>query len=375
MKFGMDAKWLFDGPPSGRRVVHNLVRSLVDLIGDDELHLFLDVRSRGQSPPAGVPLERCHYVWSRNNQLANVFAVPRAADRIGLDAVVYQNFAPPPARTRHARVAFVHDVIFDVHPEFFTWRERLYFKPLRFLTSSADRVCTVSQSERRRLISLDYAKPERVDVVPNAVDKAFVPRECLPAKTVAAVLAQLGIREPFVLYVGRLTARKNVEALVRAMAFVRSSSVQLVVVGAPDRTCGDLVAIANEAGVANRVRLVGAMDMSDERLRVLYAAATVFCFPSLEESFGLPPLEAMASGTPVVVSNVAAINETCGSAAVYIDPADPSEIGAAIDALLVDPERRTTLREAGLERARSFTWDRSAQCLLATVRTATTSYQ
>lgn len=373
MKFGMDAKWLLHGPPSGRRVVHNLVQSLARLTDDDEMHLFLDERSRGQAPPAGIPIERCHYVWARNNQLANVFVVSRAADRAGLDAVVYQNFVPPRVGTRHARVAFVHDVIFDVHPRFFTWRERLYFKPLRVLTSSADRVCTVSESERHRLVSHAYADVERIDVVPNAVDTTFVPRERLSAERIASVLEALEIREPFVLFVGRLTARKNVDTLIRAMTFVRSPGPRLVVVGAPDRTCSDLEAVARDAGVTDRVQFIGPLDMSDDRLRVLYATAAVFCFPSLDESFGMPPLEAMASGTPVIVSSVAAIAETCGDAAVYVDATSPAAIGTAIDALIADPGRRTALRDAGAQRARAFTWERSAQRLLATVRAAASS--
>ena len=157
MKIGIEAKWLFRGPPSGRRVVLNLVRSLVERTGDDELHFFLDARSRGTELPVEIPEDRRHYVWAGNNQLSNVFLVPRAADRAGLEAVVYQNFVPPRAGVKHARVAFVHDVIFHSNPQFFNWRERLYFKPLRYLASSADRVCTGSSSERERLARCNFA--------------------------------------------------------------------------------------------------------------------------------------------------------------------------------------------------------------------------
>jgi len=139
MKIGIEAKWLFRGPPSGCRVLRNLVRSLARAGGNDELHLILDERSRSEPIPPGIAAERCHYVWGGNNQLANVFVVPRLADRLRLDAVVYQNFSPPnPAG--HARIAFVHDVIFESHPEYFTRGERLYFMPLRYLAARADRL-------------------------------------------------------------------------------------------------------------------------------------------------------------------------------------------------------------------------------------------
>ena len=368
MKSGIEAKWLFDGPPSGRRVVANLVRGLTEVAVDDELHLFLDGRARGEPVPADIPEEHRHYVWARNNQLANVFVVPRAADRIGLDAVVYQNFAPPRSQARHARVAFVHDVIFESHPEFFTRRERLYFKPLRYLTHCADRVCTGTGCERERLVQFGYAKLDRVDVVPYGIEEAFAPREHLPDAETERVLDRLEAPERFVLYVGRVNVRKNVASLVRAMAHLEDTDLQLLVAGAPDGTAEDLSAVAAAAGVAERVRLLGRV--SDSDLRVLYSAATVFCFPSLDEGFGLCPLEAMASGTPAVVSNAPVMVETCGDAAVYVDPTDPKAIARAIDELVSDASRHTELRYAGLERARAFNWNDSARRLLASVHEA-----
>jgi glycosyltransferase involved in cell wall biosynthesis len=368
MKIGIEAKWLFDGPPSGQRVVANLVRSLADVADGDELHVFLDGRARGEPVLGDIPEERLHYVWARNNQLANVFVVPRVADRLGLDAVIYQNFAPPPSQARHARVAFVHDVIFESHPEFFTRRERLYFKPLRYLTPRADRVCTVSGCERSRLVRFGYAKADRVDIVPNGVDEAFAPREHLPELEAERVLDRYAVPERYVLYAGRLNVRKNVAALVRAVAHFASPELQLLIVGAPDRTAEDLRAVARESGVTSRVRLLG--HVSDADLRVLYSAATVFCFPSLDEGFGLGPLEAMASGTPAVVSNAPVMVETCGDAAVYVDPTDPKAIARGIDELIFDTSRHTELRYAGIARARSFNWNDSARRLLASVHTA-----
>jgi glycosyltransferase involved in cell wall biosynthesis len=368
MKIGIDAKWYFEGPPSGRRVVRSLVHSLLEAAGSkDELHFFLDARSRGDIP-AGARGERCHYVWGGVNQLANVLLVPRAADRLGLDAVVYQNFVPPSPGILHARIAFIHGVLFAERPEFFTWRERLYFAPLKALASRADRVCTVSASEKDRIVRQGYARADRVDVVPNAVDDVFVTRDGLDDARVDDVLRSNDIRQPFVLYVGRLSAGKNVATLVRAMAHVTTRDLSLVVVGAPDRTCMDLPDVAREAGIEARVRFVGAK--TDESLRALYVAAAVFCFPSLDESFGLPPLEAMASGTPVLCSDRPALVETCGDAAVYVDPTDVRAMARAIDALIDDAPRRAVLREAGMRRASNFDWRRSASRLLESVYTA-----
>jgi glycosyltransferase involved in cell wall biosynthesis len=371
MRIGIDAKWMTHGPPSGRRVVWNLVRGLIDVAGDHELHLFLDARASATPLPIDIPCDRRHYVWARNNQLSNVIVVPRVADRLALDAVVYQNFVPPADTARHKRVAVVHDVIFETSPELFTRRERLYFKPLRFLVSSADRVCTVSHCERERLVRYGYARQDRVDVIPNGVDRGFVARDALVPAAVERVRRDLDLPERFVLSVGRLNVRKNVETLIRALGRLTDRSVELVIAGAPDATTPDLAAVARAESVASRVRLVGAV--SDEDLRVLYALAAVFCFPSLDEGFGLCPLEAMAAGAPCVVSDRPVLRETCGEAAVYVEPRDAAAWAASIDRLLADERRRAELVAAGTERVRAFTWDRAAQALVQSVRAAVES--
>jgi glycosyltransferase involved in cell wall biosynthesis len=216
-----------------------------------------------------------------------------------------------------------------------------------------------------------YAKADRVDVVPNGVDEGFAPREHLPDVETERVLERYNVPERFVLYAGRLNVRKNVAALVRAVAHVADHSLPLLIVGAADGTGENLTSVAEASGVANRVRLLGRV--SDADLRVLYSAATVFCFPSLDEGFGLGPLEAMASGTPAVVSNAPAMVETCGDAAIYVDPTDPKAIARGIDELVSDARRHTALRYAGLERARSFNWNDSARRLLASVHAAVQS--
>ena len=358
MRIGFDAKWFFDGPPSGRRIVRGLVEGLTKFIDGDELHLFLDARFECESSSVGIPRSQQHYVWAQNNQLSNLFAVPRVADRAGMDVVVYQNFAAPSLVARHARVPLVHDVIFQESPQYYTGLERLYFAPLRALSKRADRVCTVSNSEKARMVRLGFAEAERIDVVPYGIDEEFRAHRHVAAAEPT---------RPFVLFVGRLTVRKNVSVLIRAMQHVKTVGLDLVVVGASDRTCEDLPALAQALGVAHRVRFLG--PMRDE-LPALYAAAAVFCFPTHDESFGLPPLEAMASGTPTVVSDIPVLREMYGDAAVYIDPYDECALATAIDFVIGNHDRAEVLRANGRARAASFTWDRAAVLLLASARCA-----
>jgi glycosyltransferase involved in cell wall biosynthesis len=365
MRIGIDAKWYFNGPPSGRRVVRNLVKHLATT-GRDEIHVFTDAAFRNRKLDIDVDARLRHHLWAGNNQLSNLVVLPRIADGLGLDAVVYQNFVPLRTK-RHARIALVYDAIFDTHPEFFTRVERLYFSSLRRLVRSADRVCTGSEAERARLIALGYVAPGSIDVVPNAVDDVFLGAP-IARQEARRDLASRGIPQRFVLFVGRVTARKNVGAIVRALPLVAGERIALVIAGPHDDTAADFAAAMRESSIRDQVHRLGAV--SDEMLRALYAAATVFCFPSFDEGFGLPPLEAMALGAPCVVSDIPVLREVCGDAALYVDPRDPSAIAGAIDALLRDDELRARLRAEGPRRASGFRWDATASALIATVHRA-----
>jgi len=366
MKIGFDAKWFFDGPASGRRIVRGLVGGLSRTGGVHEIHYFLDSASRSHRAEIEVPDAQQHYVWAKNNQVSNVLAVPRLADQLGLDVVVYQNFVPPSMITRHARVAFVHDVIFHESPQYFTPIERLYFSTVRPLTRNAERACTVSLHEKQRMVRLGFSTAERIDVVPYGIDDVFKSAEPRSLNQIST-LKDMGVHVPYVLYVGRLTRRKNVSTLIQAMAHLQSP-LELVIVGAPDKTAGDLPALARELGVERKVRFLG--PIYDDRLAALYAGAVAFCFPTWDESYGLPPLEAMAAGTPCVVSDIAVLREMYQDAAVFADPQDPRAFAAAIDQLHKNPDHVAEVRVKGRQRAASFTWDRAAGQLLCSALAA-----
>ena len=367
MKLGLDAKWFFDGPPSGRRVVRGLIGSLCRRQDDTEIHLFLDQRFSSEWRTIGLPRDRQHYIWAGNNQLSNLWNVPRVADRLGLDVVAYQNFAPLRANARHARIALLHGVAFEDNPAYFTKRERLYFSTMRPLARGADRVCAVSASEKERMARLGYAAAERIDVVPHGVDDVFT-GDASSHDESARILSALGITSPYVLYVGRLTAGKNVSSIIRAMQHVETEPLTLVVVGESDGTDVDLPQLARQLGAEQRVHFTGAI--YDDRLASLYSRASVFCFPTWDESFGLPPLEAMGCGTPCIVSDLPVLREVYGDAAVYTHPGDILALARAIDGLLANGQQVADLCTKGRQRVARYTWDNAADLLVDSARTA-----
>ena len=248
-------------------------------------------------------------------------------------------------------VVVLHDAAVLRHPAWYSgayaaWQRRL----LPLLARRALRVVTVSafsRGELRELLGLD-----EVDVVPGGVDPAFS-----PDADAARARAALGLARPYVLCVASHTARKNLGALVPAAhALARRGS-----------TSWSPAATARSSPPSRGWRRCGCSATSDPLLPGLYAGAVAFALPSAYEGFGLPVLEAMASGTPVVASDIAALPETCGGAAVLVPP-DGEAVRDALLALLGDTGERERLRAAGRARAAAFSWDATARGVDAVVR-------
>ncbi|NOT74803.1 MAG: glycosyltransferase family 4 protein [Cyclobacteriaceae bacterium] len=364
MKIGIDAKWYFEGPPSGKRVIRALVDHLIEQDRKNEYWIFLNAKHKDQPFPAGQNknVNLC-YVWAGNNMLSNVFILPFYASKFKLDVTLYQNFITLFGHGK--KVAYIHDALFLSNPEYYTIYERVYLSPLKFLTRKADAVITVSEIEKHRLLEFKFADNEKmISVAHHGVEKNFRPKEQHSVSDIERIKTQFNLPDRFLLYVGRLNLRKNVDNLLRAIPILRDKSIPLVIVGADNWMKSNHATIIDELGISNRVLFTGAIYKD---LDIVYSISTVFCFPSYAESFGLPPLEAMASGVPVVVSNTTSLPEVCGEAGNYVDPAKPEEIAAAIDALLSDSVLYQTKKELGLMQAAKFTWSDAAfkvlQCL------------
>jgi glycosyltransferase involved in cell wall biosynthesis len=267
--------------------------------------------------------------------------LPRQAAKARVDVLHCTIFRAPP-RTRVPTILTVHDLAVLRYPEVFPLWTRLYGRTaLRPVIRAVDRVVAVSEFSKREVVELAGVDPDRVDVVPNALEPVF------RAEGEAA-------DGEYVLAVGTLEPRKNLARVVEATA---RAGVQLRLVGAPG--WGD-------AGVAgNHVTWLGRVD--DEQLAAAYRGARSLVFPSLYEGFGIPALEAMACGTPVVTSAGSAMAEVVGEAGVLVDPLDVASIAAGIEEA---DRRREELVPLGLEQARGYTWERAVDAAVSAYRRA-----
>jgi glycosyltransferase involved in cell wall biosynthesis len=228
----------------------------------------------------------------------------------------------------------------------------------------ADRIVTPSQFTRDDVLKLLPVEPERVVVIPGGIDRSFKPQ---PAEEVAARLAPLGLRAgDYLLFLGTIEPRKNLARLLQAMELAGPKIGPLVLAGGRgwnNAAIRDAIARLARDG---RIRDLGYV--ADDLRPALQAGARAFVYPSLYEGFGLPPLEAMACGTPVLTSNVSALPEVMGDAALYVDPEDVPALAAALTRLWDDESLRADLRARGLARAQEFSWDRTARLTIEVYR-------
>lgn len=261
------------------------------------------------------------------------------------------NTAPLAGRST---VVAIHDASVFAVPETYSRAFRLWYRQLhRRLGRRVMRVVTVSEFSRSELGRYVGIPPERIAVIPAGSEHILAQ----PADP--GVLERLGLRGRYLLAVGSQSPHKNFAGILAALRHL-DPDIGLVFAGGANSRVFRLSGAAS--GVAH---LVGRV--TDGELRALYENAACFVYPSFYEGFGLPPLEAMTCGCPVIVSRAASLPEVCGDAAVYCDPGDPVDIARAIEAVLGNPGLQADLRRRGPERAAGFTWNKAARSLLGLV--------
>jgi glycosyltransferase involved in cell wall biosynthesis len=361
IRVGIDGR-AFTSPAAGvRRYVSELVRALVS---SDAALEIVAIGGSSDSLPSGVR----HFPesWHPPTNLGwAIGGLPRIARRAGVDLIHAPAYTAPlgsPVPT----VLTIHDVSYERHPEWYPyrrdWLRRAFY---RRSARVAAHILTDSEFSRSEIVAAYGIAPDRITVAPLGVADTFGDaNSSLPKSLPAEVVA------PFLLHVGDLHERRNLlvamQGLIEARRQLETSPLTLVLAGV-DRGAGDrLEGFAADNGAADAIVRLGAV--AEPMLRSLYRGAAALVYPSRYEGFGLPLVEAMASGTPVLAARAASIPEVVGESGILLDPDDPKRWADAIVQVMTDPVLRARLRADGLARAAMFTWERTARITLDVYR-------
>ena len=378
MRIGIDAHAIGARQGGNETYIRSLIKSLAEIDGENLYTIYLANASAAAQWREGFTNRYKNFSVRLLPPPTPLVRVPVYLTyelfRRPVDVLHVQYTAPPFCRM--PVVATIHDLAFERMPETFTRRGSFQLKlTVRRTAKKAARIATVSEYSRQDLLSIYKLPPEKVVVTYNGVESHFTPRPLVPNET-EEIRGRFGIARDFLLAVGSLQPRKNLVRLIRAYAKLRSEradfSPQLVIVGRRLWLTHEIFDEVKRQRWADDVILTGYV--ADEDLPGLYRAARAFVYPSLFEGFGLPPLEAMACGTPVVTSGVSSLPEVTGGAALLIDPNDEQSLANALIEIVSDDLLRARLREKGIAQAKKFTWSNAAEETLKLYQEAHTAF-
>ncbi len=282
--------------------------------------------------------------------------------------IFFNNYLPP--GTAGKTLLMVHDMAVFAYPETLSWRTKYMLgMTLRKSTKRADHLLTVSEFSKREMVSYLKLDPEQITVVPNGVDFSRF-HTGYSKEAIASVTRKLGIEGDYFLYLGTLEPRKNIPRLIEAYALLQKKLEKvprLVLAGRKGWLYESIFERVQALGLQKDVLFAGYV--SDEDTPPLMAGAKAFVFPSLYEGFGMPPLEAMACGTPVIVANTASLPEVVGESGLYVDPFDIGSMVEAMERIVLDAELCRQVSASGMEHASHFTWENSGKILASVCRT------
>ncbi len=341
---GLDAGNSFDRPPTGVAVyARNLAWELSRIRPDVRFEWYLRSNRYFRSYRTRLP-------WNVRRRLLESPGLRYRSRRLRLFHGLNQRL---PAAIKAPKVATFHD-LFALTGAYATADFRTRFASLAAETASqCDHIIAVSGHTADQVAQHLGFPRSRITVVHHGVEALEAP----PRPRCDEILRSIGVSQPFVLHIGALQVRKNVERVVAAFEAARPDG-QLVLAGSRGFGAETILERVERSAARRHIVLAGHVD--DDKRTALYAGASALLFPSLEEGFGLPVIEAFSVGLPVVASNVSALPEVAGDAAILVNPLDSDEIAAALTRVLDDSDLRSQLRRKGKARAKHFTWERSA---------------
>lgn len=372
MRIGIDARLIYHQPTGIGKYTLNLLQAFAQLAAEGqhqsqfarETDFLMFQHRRHATPLVRQPGFRRATLYSPVHTRLEQLSLPVELLFHRIDLLHSPDFIPP-LHTKLPTVITVHDLAFLHWPHFLTEDSAAYYGQIDRAVQRANHIIVPSESTKKDLIGQLGVPDDRVSVIYEAANPRFRP---LPPGPVRQEMGQkYGIPSSYLLFVGTVEPRKNVDGLLQAFAHLQKkynvADTRLVIAGSYGWLYEETVALVDKLGLGDTVQFLGRVPDAD--LWKLYAGARCHIHAAHYEGFGLPPLEAMACGTPTIVSNTSSLPEVVGDAALLVDPNNWEEIAVNIHRVLTDEELHTELREKGLRRAACFSWTQAAKKTLA----------
>lgn len=377
MKIGFDVRPLLDAQYSGvAEFTFELLTHLLAAAPEDDFLLYSNSFRGGRLPEFSQSNARS--VATRypnklfNYGLQKLLGHPKLDRLLGAEAFLAPHLNFYALSGRVPSLLVVHDLSFLRYPDFFSWRKNVWHRQLAVvkLVNRFDRIVAISENTRRDLVELAGLPEEKISVIHSGVGSEFRPLS-KDDPALAGVRKKYGLPGKFILSLGTIEPRKNIEGLIQAYELLLErrpdlAEFELVVAGGRGWKNQQIYRRFAASPQKDRIKFIGYVERADKA--ALYNLASLFVYPSFYEGFGFPPLEAMASGAPVVTSFASSLPEVAGRAALPVDPYDFGDIATAMEQVLADHELAACLRERGLVQARKFSWQDAAASYLELIR-------
>jgi glycosyltransferase involved in cell wall biosynthesis len=361
VRIGIDARLVFYHQAGIGQYILRLTQALAKIDRDDAFVIFKSRKDKSSKiDQANFKQQK---LWTPSHHPIERFAMSVELGTSRLDVLHSPDFIPP-TWTRCPSVITMHDLAFMLYPRFLTRDSARYYGQVDVAARQADHIIAVSESTKRDTIRLLGVPESKITVIYEAAHPLFERIDLNRANDF--VRTKYNLPPQFILFVGTIEPRKNLPTLLRAFRRLRDnykSDAVLAIAGNRGWLVEEVDQIIAELHLSDSVRFLG--NVANEALLYLYNAARCFVMPSFYEGFGLPPLEAMACGTPVIVSNVSSLPEVVGDAGFLFNPEDVEALTVALWRVLTDEKLRRELSEKGTKRAQTFSWERAARQTLA----------
>lgn len=368
MRIGVDLSVIQSTKSGVDWYTHHVIKKMMGLLApDEELVLFTNRETGFEQVVADFPRAQVVMSRFRYQEPWRQFILPVLLRKHEIDVCFFTNFVLSVA-AHCPMVLTIHDLSFKLFPRTHSLRNVIWARSLVPISSRrASRIIADSYNTKIDLVRVMGINEEKVDVIHLGASHSFSPE---PQPGDDEALLRYGVTEPYILYVGTLEPRKNLTMLIRAFDKVAREmpDMHLVLAGRRGWMAQAIFDEMEKRNLIGRMHITGYVH--DEDLPVLYRRSAAFIYPSLYEGFGLPPLEAMSAGAPVIVSRNSSLPEVVGDAGMYVNPLDAGEIASAIESVVSDPELAQSLREKGFRRARQFSWQKTAEKTLDILREA-----